>query len=637
MELLIGLRGISTLAGVSRSTVSTWRARFGAKSSTPFPAPVAGSSNQPTFNALEVAQWLVDTSHGFNNDAVADAPFHSALFDQVMAKPKDAAVLLERWDTEQVGKTTLEKRIAQLVEAAFGPGRVLDKVYYRLLVDHLEKLHDNAISVLASALYDIVAAQGSAHPRLRPTIFLWGPESLQVVVNLTCSYQDELPFDLVAQKETREDTLLTAVAWSNLRACNVAVLRECPNHAVMLGVWPTIEATNVGKFFDDLEDRLMDLAPEGAAIIIAPAELLLGKQSQLKKRRKFLANVESGYLAPLRYSARLPRTWAVNRGQRQLAVWIFKRPMLPNQPDFLVTVAELSGLKKSDHPQFVSDIVTVALNADEMTKHAFLNARQVRAAEALRKDRLTLELWTSQTATRPRMLGELLSLADQAGFQIPEEYALEDSGTEEPSLQRYSWKRATQGKDRVVDVLSGARIADLEFGDEGPGTVAVIGLQELSGQVKVGGRRIDRLRLEELNPSSRLTEAGDVVFSKKQHMVAMIDREGGHIVQTPARIARCRTTRGRSHQLLAKVTTPFFVAHAINSAAVTDSASWVVTVVEAKQLKVFNALHQRADQQRSALAKKMAALEVFERKLAVALASDSIRAGPLTHTEQLNK
>ena len=111
--------------------------------------------------------------------------------------------------------------------------------------------------------------------------------------------------------------------------------------------------------------------------------------------------------------------------------------------------------------------MTVALNADEMTKHAFLNARQVRAAEALRKDRLTLELWTSQTATRPRMLGELLSLADQAGFQIPEEYALEDSGTEEPSLQRYSWKRATQGKDRVVDVLSGARIADLEFGDEG--------------------------------------------------------------------------------------------------------------------------------------------------------------------------
>ena len=62
MELLIGLRGISTLAGVSRSTVSTWRTRFGAESPTPFPAPVAGSSNQPTFNALKVAQWLIDTT-----------------------------------------------------------------------------------------------------------------------------------------------------------------------------------------------------------------------------------------------------------------------------------------------------------------------------------------------------------------------------------------------------------------------------------------------------------------------------------------------------------------------------------------------------------------------------------------------
>lgn len=631
MELLIGLRGISTLAGVSRSTVSTWRTRFGAESPTPFPAPVAGSSNQPTFNALEVAQWLIDTSHGFNNDAVADAPFHSALFDQVMAKPKDAAVLLERWDTEQVGETTFEKCIAQLVEAAFGPGPVLNKIYNRLLVDHLEKLHDNAISVLASALRDIVAAQGSAHPRRRPTIYPWGTESLQVVVSLTCSHQDELPFDLVAQKETREDTLLTAVAWSNLRARNVAALRECPNHAIVLGVWPTIEATNVGKFFDDLEDRLMDLAPEGAAIIIAPAELLLGKQSQSKKRSDFLADVESGYLAPLRYSARLPRTWAVNRGQRQLAVWIFKRPVPPSQPDFLVTVAELSGLRKSHYPQFVSDIVTVALDADEMTKHVFLNARQVRAAEALRKDQLALESWTSKIATQPRMLGELLSLADQAGFQIPEEYALEDSGTEEPSLRRYSWKRATQGKDRVVDVLPGVRIADAEFGDEGPGTVAAFGLQELSGQVKVGGRRIDRLRLEELNPRARLTEPGDVVFANKQHVMAMIDREGGHVVQTPARIARCRTTRGRSHQLLAKVTTPFFVARAINSAAVKDSTSWSVTVVEAKQLKVFNTLHQQAEQHRSALVKQLAALEVFERKISEALASDSIRAGPPAH------
>lgn len=628
MELLIGLRGISMLAGVSRSTVSMWRTRFGAESPTPFPAPVADSSNQPTFNALEVAQWLVDTSHGFNNDAVADAPFHSTLFDQVMATPKDAAVVLEQWDIEQAGQTTLEKCIAQLVEAAFGPGLVLNKIYDRLLADHLEKLHDNAISVLASALRDIVAAQRSTHPRRRPTIFLWGTEGLQVVVNLTRSYQDELPFDLVAQKETREDTPLTAVAWSNLRTRNVDARRKCPDHAIVLGVWPTIEATNAAKFFNDLEYRLMDLAPEGAAIIIAPAELLLGKHSQSKKRKDFLADVESGYLAPLRYSARLPRTWAVNRGQRQLAVWIFKRPKRPNLPDFLVTVAELSGLKESHHSQFVSDIVTVALNADEMTKHAFVAARQARAAEALRKDQLVLESWTSRTASRPRMLGELLSLADYAGFQLPEEYSLEDSGTEEPSLQRYSWKRATQGKDRVVDVLSGTRITDVELGDEGPGTVAVIGIQELSGQVKVGGRRIDRLRLEELNPRARLTEPGDVVFTNKQHVVAMIDREGGHAVQAPARIARCRTTRGRSHQLLTKVTTPFFVAHAINSAAVKDSASWSVTVVEAKQLKAFNTLHQQAEQQRSALVEQLAALEVFERKLAEALASDSIRAGP---------
>lgn len=76
--LRISLAGIAALARVKRPVVSVWRSRFCA-GDTPFPEPVGAENGQEIFDAGQVARWLVQTHHGNNPDAIADAGAHAAL------------------------------------------------------------------------------------------------------------------------------------------------------------------------------------------------------------------------------------------------------------------------------------------------------------------------------------------------------------------------------------------------------------------------------------------------------------------------------------------------------------------------------------------------------------------------------
>lgn len=83
---------------------------------------------------------------------------------------------------------------------------------------------------------------------------------------------------------------------------------------------------------------------------------------------EFLSYAVTGDVAFLRYNARLPRSWAINLGKRQLALWIFKKPNLSGPHSlqkFPIVIAELSVLTAKNRDEVVSDVVTVALSADE--------------------------------------------------------------------------------------------------------------------------------------------------------------------------------------------------------------------------------------------------------------------------------
>ena len=76
----------------------------------------------------------------------------------------------------------------------------------------------------------------------------------------------------------------------------------------------------------------------------------------------------------------------------------------------------------------------------------------------------------------------------------------------------------------------------------------VIGPSEVLGEAAIGSRRIDLLTFAAAYPSGRLTEPGDVVVSASPRVGAIVDTEGGSVVQAPARVLRI-TAAGRSHFL----------------------------------------------------------------------------------------
>lgn len=636
MTSTITMLDIAKLAGVSRSTVTVWRGRFGKTSKTPFPEPIESDSHQPLFNPIEVGEWLMTTGHGRNADAHMDALLYSSLFETVMETPVEAAQILEQWDySDSSSSSILEQSLAELVEAGFGAKPVLKKLQDSLWSRDENKLHNNAVEIIAEALYIFVDTQQGGMSD-KATIVSRGIASLPVLVELARSYSDGAPFRLVGANELAESDK-RQVALCELAAYEVDVQSDgddFPPNALLLGIWLTVTSVDPETFFQELEDQLLNLDSTGSAVIIAPAELLLGKEDSIvAARKRFLSDTETGAVAPLRYSARLPRGWAVNLGQRQLALWIFKWPRDMAKVDFPVAIAEWSDFSEPDHKNLVSDLASVILSADDLQKHNFVKARLTTGVKALRLQRLTYDAWLSQEAAPSEVAGKILSLADEADLSWIEEFPLEQMPDSDLTIESIGWNEATKGPNRMLEIISGNRLSDIHLTASGEGTVSVIGVHELNDTTRIGNRRIDRLQLEKIYPSARLTEPGDVIFinkgcTNKGKTAAIIDHDGGHLVQTPARVARCRSFQGRSRKPLKYVTTPYFAAQAIEAATSYDSSSWLVPSVKPELLSTLTDMHQQVNQRRSQLLSQLHALDKFEQEFAVGLASGSIRAGP---------
>ncbi len=76
-RLMIGMTDIAMLAKVRRPAVSMWRTRT-ARTDDPFPVPLESVRGRDTFDAGEVARWLVRTRRGNNPAAVEDVAAFAA-------------------------------------------------------------------------------------------------------------------------------------------------------------------------------------------------------------------------------------------------------------------------------------------------------------------------------------------------------------------------------------------------------------------------------------------------------------------------------------------------------------------------------------------------------------------------------
>jgi 16S rRNA G966 N2-methylase RsmD len=96
----------------------------------------------------------------------------------------------------------------------------------------------------------------------------------------------------------------------------------------------------------------------------------------------------------------------------------------------------------------------------------------------------------------------------------------------------------------IATVRGGHRISrnDIVDVDLGTSGTALIGPEELRGELAVRSRWIDNLALANYE-SAELTEPGDVIVLAEGRLSATVDRTGGHLVLAPAQVIRLRPGR----------------------------------------------------------------------------------------------
>lgn len=656
MTATMTLADIARMTGVARPAVNEWIQRFNAESASPFPAPYEEHDGRPYYAVADVQDWLRTTQLGHRATAVDDALFHSSLYRMLLSHPAHAALSLLQCRTgfeapsldssaevidaltasyeraadntpTAVSRADINEAAELVTEAAFTPAAVVARLAHDLGTQRQVLLSSRFSSRVTSALKEALTVAGPA-PLIIPT----DEYSLGLVADLVRSLTEPMSLTIGYRKECAT----TSLFWAELACRNVEFLdvsEEIPSDSFIIHATPA-QPEKAQEYFDGLQDWLDHLDDRGALLCISSASLLIENSAAQSIRQRFLAPTETGALAPLRYSARLPRGIFPDHGQQQGALWIFKRPnraAVGNSADAPVVLADVPDVTA---PGLISDWVTMLTTPDDALKHTFVRGRTLRAAAAWRSRTHSLDdsVFTSKPTASA---ADLIHTAHKAGWDISS-VGLENTqpqvgmraDTESTRIEYRPWKAATNARTGVLQKLSGSRVSDKDLTPNAVATLELIGAPEILGHVPQGTRCIDRLQLDDIAPRGVLTEPRDVVFIKCPTPRALIDEEGGKLVTAPAQALRCRTFRGRSKTPLENVCVPYLVAKAINEATSSELSSLYFPVFPRGNAKRLGSVEHQLRARRQQLLEQLHSLDELEHDLVM-----SIGTGTVTVTE----
>ena len=660
--LLISLSGIAALARVQRPVVSAGRQRF-AVSAEPFPSPVSPGDSSLRFNAAEVAEWLVSTSHGKNPDAVLDAPAFTdlgldlgddsvaelvsallavrAASDSSLGDPASLRALATTLDPDDLALSseinrasdaelnTAARVIESVAEAAFGTRgaqRIIDASRARSAAapgadGPLTPAALELIVELATALTIVGGTERLISPGA-PTIStaqllgavieaLTDDHNEQVGLYLDVSRATTLPLRDLARRAViagRSDVALSTQSVLSPTTASVALSRLTDSNPI--------------DQLAALESHVLESPDSTSMVVIGPARVLVDAATRdVRAARAHILRT-----GRVRGVVRLPAGLVPGAPRHALALWVLA-PAHADVPiiDRIAVTADLDGIALGEavRRDLVSDLVASVGSPHTVRAHAFRFARFIRTASLLAGDGSLVA--TAHDGTVARGVGDTSRGRRVARSQVPaliddrvaalsptnpiDAFAVEPTGTSTPATTVTLGALAGDGDVRV---LPGTRIRDDQFDVDG---FPVIGADLGTGTT----RFVDRIRFALEFPAAKLTEPGDVIFVGGATPRAVVDAEGSSVVAAPARVLR----------LADRSLVPEIVAADIAAVQIrVPWRRWAVRRVPLAQAESIRGAIAAITADRAATRRRLAHLDDLETLLTTGVAAGSITLNP---------
>lgn len=553
--MLISLPQIAALAKVRRPVVSVWRTRFSTGPNA-FPAAAEVLAGREYFNAREVAEWLVETSHGNNPGAVADAAafaMHDVedftaerrgaieallalrVCDGTLltagdlrerahrADPRDEALLSEIVAVADDGD--LAAFAEQMIDAAYSPRGAWDALQSRQSASGT----DGTAGALSTSGADLIARLAQSLTATEDIVLAdpAGDLSSGDLFAVTAERAGDAADLHVPPTSRRLRRRLMVQGRSPL------LIAEPPHHtrsavwiARLRGISPEAELAH-------LEDLLVGLSDEQILIVVGPDSVLtetLGGPAETSREYALRSGRVRGIV-------RLPAGLVPTAVRQSLAIWVIGGPQggTPLADRFTV-VGDLRGalLTEARRQDLVSDLAVSLGTVREAMSHAFRFVRFVRTSTLLASGSSLVAASHPHRARPQASPAELTALVDQRVADL-DDPSLAITLQAPSQRQERSVALANAVAAREARLLSGARLqADDTSADDG---YPVIGREEVRAGA-ASARRIDRVRVALDYPRAQLTLPGDVIVVTGPTPAALVDPDGSSIVEYPARILR---------------------------------------------------------------------------------------------------
>lgn len=556
---LVSLQGIADLARVRRPVVTMWRRRFRTGMDA-FPSPVTTAGSRMMFDSAQVAQWLGDTGHGNNAEALADAATAASPADCSFADPGhvaelEALIVLQAQSGPLTGRTTAELLDAaarldpedlamrseverhtaagrdwvafadRIVDAAYSPAGAMEVVARRASAVATSPGSTAPLGDEAKSLFTQLAA---AWPARRVTIGTGiSPDlGLQVASTLT----EDTPLALSAGDAARglRRRLQTVGIW-------VADAADLKDGVYVDRVPHGADDTDV-DMLNSIDNLALQLSGDVIAVVLGPARIL----TDALPRQEGEVRADVLRTDRVRAVVRLPAGLVPGATREPLALWVFGPPALhvPVE-DRYTAVADLTDTPLT--PTHIADLISDLLAAMGPPEHLHARARRFLTLQRTSSMRARTGALITRTAPRQPSTNtvELATRIHDAARDLGNDQPIVTITDSSPPIPATLALLTDLIRERHARVLPGTRIPTDELGRSG---LRVMLSEHLDDPSRIGQPRIDPLAFAEQHPAAQLTHPGDVIFRTGPTTAAWVDHEGSSIVAYPARILRIRAT-----------------------------------------------------------------------------------------------